>query len=35
MEDNYLPDYGYNINDIPNVTPEVIKIMDDYLMNEE
>ena len=34
MEDNYLPEYGYNISDIPNVTPEVIKIMDDCLMEE-
>ncbi len=31
MEDNYLWNYNYEISDIPNVTPEVIKIMDDYL----
>jgi hypothetical protein len=31
MEDNYMNSYGFNISDIPNVTPEVIKIMDDYL----
>jgi len=35
QEDNYLPSYGYNISDIPNVTPEVIKIMDDYLQENE
>jgi len=27
--------YGLDISDIPNVTPEVIKIMDDYLMKEK
>jgi hypothetical protein len=31
MEDNFLWNYGIEIKDIPNVTPEVIKIMDDYL----
>lgn len=35
QEDNYLPQYGYEISDIPNVTPEVIKIMDDYLQKPE
>ena len=35
MEDNFLWNFNYEISDIPNVTPEVIKIMDDYLMNEE
>ena len=35
QEDNYLPSYGYSISDIPNVTPEVIKIMDDYLQENE
>ena len=35
QEDNYLPDYGYSISDIPNVTPEVIQIMDDYLQENE
>jgi hypothetical protein len=31
MEDNSLWGFNIEINDIPNVTPEVIKIMDDYL----
>jgi hypothetical protein len=31
MEDNFLWNFNYEISDIPNVTPEVIKIMDDYL----
>jgi hypothetical protein len=31
MEDNFLWDFNIEINDIPNVTPEVVKIMDDYL----
>jgi hypothetical protein len=31
MEDNYLWNYGIEIKDIPNVTPKVIEIMDDYL----
>ena len=31
MEDNFLWNFNYEINNIPNVTPEVIKIMDDYL----
>jgi hypothetical protein len=35
MEDNFLWNFKYEISDIPNVTPKVIKIMDDYLMNEE
>jgi hypothetical protein len=35
MEDNFLWDFKYEISDIPNVTPEVIKIMDDYLTKEE
>lgn len=35
MEDNYLWNYNYEINDIPNVTSEVIKIMDDYLTNQD
>jgi len=34
MEDNYMLSYGLDISDIPNVTPEVIKIMDDYLTKE-
>lgn len=35
MEDNRLQTYGYRIDDIPNVTPEVIEIMDNYLTKEE
>lgn len=31
QEDNFLWNFGYEITDIPNVTPEVVKIMDDYL----
>ena len=31
MEDNFLWNYGIEIKDIPNVTPKVIEIMDDYL----
>ena len=34
MEDNFLWNYGFEIEDIPNITPEVIKIMDDYLIQE-
>jgi len=29
--DNYLRSFGYDISDVPNMTPEIIKIMDDYL----
>ena len=35
MEDNRLQTYGYRIDDMPNVTPEVIEIMDSYLTKEE
>jgi hypothetical protein len=31
MEDNFLWNYGIEIKDVPNVTPKVIEIMDDYL----
>jgi hypothetical protein len=31
MEDNLLWDFNYEISNIPNITPEVIKIMNDYL----
>jgi hypothetical protein len=31
--DNYLRSFGYNISDIPNMTPEIINIMNDYLEN--
>jgi len=34
MEDNFLWNFKYEISDIPNVTPEVIMIMDDYLTEE-
>ena len=30
QEDNFLWSYGYEISDIPNVTPEVIKIMNEF-----
>lgn len=33
MEDNFLWDFDIKINDIPNVTPKVIEIMDNYLTN--
>lgn len=29
--DNYLRSFGYNINNVPNMSPEIIKIMDDFL----
>ena len=29
--DNYLRSFGYGINDIPNMTPEIMGVMDDYL----
>ena len=35
QEDNFLWNFNYEISDIPNVTPEVIKIMDNYLQEEE
>jgi hypothetical protein len=31
MEDNLIQNFGHNINDIPNMTPEIIGIMDNYL----
>ena len=34
MEDNPLWGFNIEINEIPNVTPEVIEIMDSYLENE-
>lgn len=34
MEDNFLWNYNFEISDIPNVTDEVIDIMDDYLIEE-
>lgn len=35
MEDNNLYNFNDEISDIPNVTPEVIKIMDDYFEKRE
>jgi hypothetical protein len=35
QEDNFLWNFNIEINDIPNVKPKVIEIMDDYLMKEE
>ena len=35
MEDNFLWNFDIEINDIPNVTPKVIEMMDDYLTNSE
>ncbi len=35
MEDNFLWNFNYEISDIPNVTPEVINIMDEYLTKED
>ena len=29
--DNYLRSFGYGIKDIPNMAPEIVKIMNDYL----
>lgn len=31
MENNLIQNFGYNINDVPNMSPEIIKIMDNYL----
>ena len=35
QEDNFLVGFNYEISDIPNVTDEVIRIMDDYLQEEK
>ena len=35
MEDNFLWNFNYEISNIPNVTPEVIKIMNDYLSEQK
>lgn len=35
MEDNSLWNYNIEISDIPNVTQEVVDIMNDYLLKEE
>jgi hypothetical protein len=34
QEDNFLWNFNIEINDIPNVKPKVIEIMDDYLQEE-
>lgn len=31
MEDNFLWNFNFEISDIPNMNPEIIRIMDDYL----
>jgi len=35
MEDNYMWSYNMGISQIPNVTPEVIKIIDNYLSKKD
>ena len=35
MEDNHMGDYHYEITDIPNVTPEIVKLIDEYVANQE
>ena len=35
QEDNFLSNFNYEISDIPNITPEVIKIIDNYLQEEK
>jgi hypothetical protein len=35
QEDNFLWNFNIEINDIPNVKPKVIEIMDDYLQENE
>jgi hypothetical protein len=32
MEDNYLPNFNYSINDVPNVTPEVIDLIKKHIL---
>ena len=32
MEDNYLPNFNYEINDVPNVTPEVIDLIKKHIL---
>ena len=31
--DNYLRSFGYGLNDIPNITPEIIRIMNEFLQS--
>ena len=33
MEDNLLENFDYDITNVPNMTPEIIGIMDNYLIN--
>ena len=33
MEDNLLENFNYDITNVPNMTPEIIGIMDNYLVN--
>ena len=35
QEDNFLMNFNYEITDIPNVTPEIVKVIDEYLANQE
>lgn len=35
MEDNFLWNFNFEISDIPNMTPEIIRIMDHYLWRNE
>ena len=32
MEDNYLPNFNYEISDVPNVTPEVIDLIKKHIL---
>lgn len=34
MEDNRIQDWGYTIFDIPNITPEIVDIMNEHLTQE-
>ena len=33
MEDNLLENFNYDITNVPNITPKIIGIMDNYLVN--
>jgi len=35
MEDNFLWNFNFEISDIPNMTPEIIRIIDNYLSRNE
>jgi hypothetical protein len=30
MEDNFLSDFNFEITDVPNVTPEIVNIIDNF-----